>query len=72
MADISKKQLLEWLRKSCQIVLIMVGTVFAVFNLSAFKVDQYGLYYVDANQYWLAFGVGLLALNWIIRNWKTL
>jgi uncharacterized membrane protein (Fun14 family) len=72
MAAVSHKELLEWLRKSVQVVLIVVGTVFAVYNLSAFKVDQYGLYYVDANQLWLAFGAGLLALNWIIRNWKTL
>jgi len=53
-------------------LLFTIGSAFTTFNLFAFRGDQYGFYYKDANQYWLATGIILLVLGWFIRNWKKI
>lgn len=72
MADISQKVLMGWLRKTGQVILILLGTTFSAYNLTAFKVDQFGVYYHDDNQLWLAFGIAALTISWLIRNWKQI
>ena len=63
---------LKLFRKICQVVFVLVGATFTVYNLAAFKVDSFGLYYHDDNQIWLAFGVGFLTVSWLIKNWKQI
>lgn len=58
--------------KLSQAITLIVGLAFTSFNLFAFTVVKSGYYYKDANQYWLAFGISLLAINYLIKNWKKL
>ena len=51
---------------------ILAGTTLIAFNIIAFTADKYGLYFRDDNQYWLAAGVGLLTVSWLIRNWRQI
>jgi len=58
--------------KISQALTLVLGTAFTSFNLLSFTVTKNGYYFKDANQYWLAFGVTLLAANYLIKNWKKL
>jgi len=51
--------------------LVTLGSTIAAYHLFAFKGDKYGIYYRDPDQYWLAFGVGMVVLGWFIKNWKS-
>lgn len=59
--------------KLIQSVLYITGSIFIVYNITAFTIDKHGSYYFrDPNQTWLAVGVGLYAVGLVIRNWKKL
>jgi uncharacterized ion transporter superfamily protein YfcC len=58
--------------KISQALTLVLGVAFTSFNLFSFTVVKNGYYFKDANQYWLAFGVMLLAANYLIKNWKKL
>jgi len=58
--------------KISQATTLVIGLAFTSFNLFSFTVVKSGYYFKDANQYWLAFGVSLLAINYLIKNWKKL
>ena len=58
--------------KISQAATLVTGLAFTSFNLFSFTVVKSGYYFKDANQYWLAFGVSLLAINYLIKNWKKL
>ena len=51
--------------------LYTIGAPIAVYHLFAFKGDKFGIYYRDNDQYWLAVGVTMLVIGWIIRNWDS-
>lgn len=51
--------------------LFTLGSSIAAYHLFAFKGDKFGIYYRDGDQYWLAFGVGMVVLGWFIKNWKS-
>ena len=47
------------------------GAGLAAVNLAAIAVTRQGhYYYQDVNQMWLAAGVGLIALGWILQDWR--
>ena len=52
--------------------LFTTGSALTTYNLFAFRVDKYGFYFKDADQFWLAIGVGMLLFGWIIKNWKSI
>ncbi len=58
--------------KIVQAITLITGLAFTSFNLFAFTVVKSGYYYKDANQYWLALGVSLLAINYLVKNWNKL
>ena len=58
--------------KISQALTLILGVAFTSFNLISFTVVKNGYYYKDANQYWLAFGLTLLAANYLIKNWNKL
>ncbi len=58
--------------KISQAVALITGIAFTSFNLFSFTVVKSGYYFKDTNQYWLAFGVSLLAINYLIKNWNKL
>ena len=58
--------------KISQAITLVVGIAFTSYNLISFTVVKSGYYFKDANQYWLAFGMSLLAINYLIKNWKNL
>lgn len=58
--------------KTSQALTLVLGTAFTSFNLISFTVGKSGYYFKDNNQYWLAFGVSLLAVNYLIKNWKKM
>ena len=53
-------------------ILYIIGGSISSYYLVAFKVDKYGLYYKDADQFWLAIGIGILILGWFVKNWKKI
>jgi len=63
---------LETIKKGVVSILYAVGSALTAYNITAFKSDKYGVYFVDDNQLWLAIGVGMLAVGWLTRNWKKL
>jgi len=58
--------------KISQAASLVLGVAFTSFNLISFTVVKNGYYFKDDNQYWLAFGVSLLAVNYLIKNWKKM
>lgn len=58
--------------KISQATTLVLGAAFTSFNLFSFTVAKNGYYFKDDNQYWLALGVSLLAVNYLIKNWKKL
>ena len=47
------------------------GAGLAAVNLAAIAVTRQGYYYYnDVNQMWLATGAGLIALGWILKDWR--
>ena len=58
--------------KIVQVSLLLSGIAFTTFNLVSFGVIKSGIYFKDANQYWLAFGVTAIAISYVIKNWKNL
>ncbi|MCK4824565.1 hypothetical protein KA005_52925 [bacterium] len=59
--------------KGVQAASYVVGTALLTFNLSAFKLAKGGsIYYLDANQTWMAVGAALIALGVCIKNWNRL
>ena len=61
---------LQQIRRIIVTALYTVGSAVAVYHLFAFKGDKFGIYYRDGDQYWLAFGVGMLVLGYFIKNWN--
>ncbi len=60
------------LLKAIQAACFTLGPTITAFNLFAFKVARGGVYYLDSNQYWIAFGVLLISTGLVIRHWKKL
>lgn len=60
------------LLKIIQVVSLLTGVAFTIFNLTSFTVVKSGYYFKDVNQYWLAFGVTAIAISYVIKNWKQL
>jgi|LGVF01.2.fsa_nt_gb uncharacterized ion transporter superfamily protein YfcC len=58
--------------KVSQATSLILGVAFTSFNLISFTVVKNGYYFKDDNQYWLALGVSLLAVNYVMRNWKKM
>lgn len=58
--------------KISQALTLILGVAFTSFNLMSFTVVKHGYYFKDANQFWLAFGVSLLAAHYLVKNWKKL
>ena len=58
--------------KISQAVSLILGVAFTSFNLISFTVVKNGYYFKDDKQYWLALGVSLLAVNYLIKNWKNM
>ncbi len=47
------------------------GAGLAAMNLAAIAVTRQGHYYYrDVNQMWLAAAAGLIALGWILQDWR--
>lgn len=70
MTQIDTKKLVI---KLTQAVSLTLGSAFIAYNITAFKVEKHGSYYfLDPNQTWLAIGVGLIFLGWIVKNWNKL
>lgn len=44
------------------------GVFLTTYNLFSFKVVKNGYYFIDANQLWLALGVSLIAVSYVIKN----
>jgi len=68
-------QKINWIpmvRQGAVALLYIVGSMLAAYHITAFKSDKYGVYYQDDNQLWLAIGVGLIVIGWIVRNWKKI
>jgi len=68
-------QKLNWIllaKQSSVSLLYLIGSMLAAYHVTAFKTDKFGLYYHDDNQLWLAVGVGLVIVGWIVRNWKKI
>jgi len=66
---------LNWINLARQMgvsALYTVGSALTAYNITAFKTDKYGLYFHDDNQLWLAVGVALLLVGWVVRNWKKI
>ena len=72
MSQINKNTLISWVNKAIVSVCLILGSMFTSYNLIAFKTDKAAFYYNDDNQFWLAFGISILALSWIVRNWKKI
>ncbi|MDH5434081.1 MAG: hypothetical protein OEY19_09055 [Gammaproteobacteria bacterium] len=53
-------------------VVLVIGVCMTTYYLFAIKVDKFGHYYKDEDQFSLAIGVGLLVVAWLMRNWKKL
>jgi len=66
------EQTIELIKRIVISILYISGTMLFLFNVTAFKVDKFGLYYNDGNQLWLALGATLLVAGWLTRNWKKL
>lgn len=58
--------------KMLLLVLVLVGSCVSTYYLFAFKVDKFGLYYRDSDQFNLSIGVGILVIAWFVKNWKKL
>lgn len=58
--------------KLTQIISFLIGVLFTTYNLFSFKVAKNGYYFNDDNQTWLAFGVGFLAIAYVIKNWNKI
>lgn len=66
------QQTIELIKRMVISILFVSGTMLFLYNVTAFRVDKFGLYYKDGNQLWLAIGATLLVVGWLIRNWKKL
>lgn len=58
--------------KLTQIITFLTGVLFTTYNLFSFKIAKNGYYFNDDNQTWLAFGVGFLAIAYVIKNWNKI
>lgn len=58
--------------KITQIIAFLTGVLLTTYNLFSFKIAKNGYYFNDDNQTWLAIGVSLLALAYIIKNWNKI
>lgn len=58
--------------KIVQIVSLLTGVALTAYNFFSFKVVKSGYYFQDDNQIWLAAGVTLITVSYIIRNWKNM
>ena len=65
-------RIIELARRGAVSILYVAGLALAFYNITAFRTDQYGLYFKDENQLWLAIGVSMLATGWLIRSWNRL
>ncbi len=70
--SISTTELISYARRGAISISYLAGALLTTYNIMAFKTDKFGLFYNDDNQYWLAVGVALLGLGWVIRNWKKI
>ncbi len=70
--SISKTELISYARRGAISISYLAGALLTAYNITAFKTDKFGLFYNDDNQYWLAVGIALLGLGWVIRNWKKI
>jgi len=58
--------------KIAQAASLVIGVALTGFNLISFTVVKNGYYFKDDNQYWLALGLSLLAVNYVIKNWNKM
>lgn len=60
--------------KGGQAVCYILGSALLTYNLTAFKLTKKvgALYYLDANQTWMAIGAALIALGLSIKNWNRM
>lgn len=58
--------------KITQIIAFLAGVLLTTYNLFSFKIAKNGYYFNDDNQTWLAVGVSLLALAYVIKNWNKI
>lgn len=71
--DIMNKNEIQTLAlKLAQIVAFLTGVLLTTYNLFSFKIAKNGYYFNDDNQTWLAIGVSLLALAYIIKSWNKI
>ena len=58
--------------KIFQIISLLAGVALTAYNFFSFKVVKNGYYFQDDNQLWLAIGVTLITVSYIIKNWKSM
>ena len=63
-------QVVDLIKRVVVSILYILGTPLAAYHLTAFKNDKVGMYFKDGNQLWLAIGIGMVVVGWVIRNWK--
>ena len=69
----TSKQTMQLVLKGIQAACFTLGPTITAFNVFSFKVARGGgAYYLDSNQYWIAFGVLLISAGLVIRHWKKL
>jgi len=68
----TSKRTMQLVLKGIQAACFTLGPTIVAFNVFAFKVARGGIYYLDSNQYWIAFGVLLISGGLVIRHWKKL
>ena len=54
------------------VVTLLLGVAFTTYNLFSFKISKGAYYFQDTNQTWLAMGVTILTISYVIKNWKKI
>ncbi len=60
------------LLKISYVATLLLGVAFTTYNLFSFKISKGAYYFVDSNQVWLAIGVTILTVSYVIKNWKKI
>lgn len=64
----NKNEIQVFALKITQVAAFLAGVFLTTYNLFSFKVAKNGYYFNDDNQLWLALGVALLAVTYVIKN----
>ncbi|MCK5385998.1 MAG: hypothetical protein KAJ39_02355 [Gammaproteobacteria bacterium] len=68
----SDAKLQALLFKISYVATLLLGVAFTTYNLFSFKISKGAYYFLDTNQTWLAVGVTILTISYVIKNWKKI